>query len=74
MRARIALLPGDGVGPEVTAQAARVLSAVAEIHGHGFELSSYNTSTLIIRKEQMLAPLPTGTMPPAVIPEPVAAH
>ena len=43
-------------------------------HGHGFELSSYNTSTLIIRKEQMLAPLPAGAKPPAVIPEPVAAH
>jgi NADH-quinone oxidoreductase subunit I len=29
-------------------------------HGHGFELASYNTSTLIIRKEQMLAPIPPG--------------
>jgi NADH-quinone oxidoreductase subunit I len=27
-------------------------------HGHGFELASYNTSTLIMRKEQMLAPMP----------------
>jgi NADH-quinone oxidoreductase subunit I len=30
-------------------------------HGHGFELASYNTSTLIYRKEQLLAPLPAGT-------------
>jgi len=29
-------------------------------HGHGFELASYNTSTLIIRKEQMLTPVPAG--------------
>ena len=29
-------------------------------HGHGFELASYDTSTLIRRKEQMLAPLPAG--------------
>jgi NADH-quinone oxidoreductase subunit I len=29
-------------------------------HGHGFELASYNTANLIIRKEQMLAPLPPG--------------
>jgi NADH-quinone oxidoreductase subunit I len=29
-------------------------------HGHGFELASYNTSTLIIRKEQMLTPIPPG--------------
>ncbi|MBI5280886.1 MAG: NADH-quinone oxidoreductase subunit NuoI [Candidatus Solibacter usitatus] len=29
-------------------------------HGHGFELASYNTSTLIYRKEKLLAPLPEG--------------
>ena len=29
-------------------------------HGHGFEIASYNTSTLIYRKEQMLAPIPDG--------------
>jgi NADH-quinone oxidoreductase subunit I len=29
-------------------------------HGHGFELASYDTASLIIRKEQMLAPLPPG--------------
>ena len=34
-------------------------------HGHGFELASYNTSTLIYRKEQMLVPLPEGGAAPA---------
>jgi NADH-quinone oxidoreductase subunit I len=29
-------------------------------HGHGFEIASYNTSTLIYRKEQMLVPIPKG--------------
>src|SRR3954468_2908027 len=29
-------------------------------HGHGFELASYNTADLIVRKEQMLAPLKKG--------------
>lgn len=29
-------------------------------HGHGFEIASYNTSTLIYRKEQMLAAIPEG--------------
>jgi NADH-quinone oxidoreductase subunit I len=29
-------------------------------HGHGFEIASYNTSTLIYRKEQMLTPIPKG--------------
>src|SRR6476646_3455080 len=29
-------------------------------HGHGFEIASYNTSTLVYRKEQMLVQIPTG--------------
>ncbi|MBC7927598.1 MAG: NADH-quinone oxidoreductase subunit NuoI [Bryobacteraceae bacterium] len=29
-------------------------------HGHGFEMASFNTSTLIYRKEQLLAPVPPG--------------
>jgi NADH-quinone oxidoreductase subunit I len=29
-------------------------------HGHGFEIASYNTSTLIYRKEQMLVQIPQG--------------
>jgi NADH-quinone oxidoreductase subunit I len=33
-------------------------------HGHGFEIASYNTSTLIYRKEQMLAPIPAGAEHP----------
>jgi 3-isopropylmalate dehydrogenase len=36
MRARIVTFPGDGVGPEVMAQAVRVLEAVAGRHGHSF--------------------------------------
>lgn len=27
-------------------------------HGHGFELASYNTSSLVMRKEDMLVPFP----------------
>ena len=38
MRARITLLPGDGIGPEVTQAARRVLAASAELGGHTFEL------------------------------------
>ena len=36
MKARIAVLPGDGIGPEVAAEAVRVLKKVAHIYGHGF--------------------------------------
>ena len=35
----IAVLPGDGIGPEVTAQAVRVLEAVGRAFGHRFSLS-----------------------------------
>ncbi|MDQ2842537.1 MAG: NADH-quinone oxidoreductase subunit NuoI [Acidobacteriota bacterium] len=34
-------------------------------HGHGFELASYNTSTLVMRKEQMLVSLPEGGKSPS---------
>jgi 3-isopropylmalate dehydrogenase len=37
VRARIVVLPGDGIGPEVTAEAVRVLEAVARRGGHSFE-------------------------------------
>jgi 3-isopropylmalate dehydrogenase len=37
MKSRIAVLGGDGIGPEVTAEAVRVLQAVAARHGHEFE-------------------------------------
>ncbi len=41
MRAEIVLLPGDGIGPEVTHAAHRVLQVVAEKFGHVFEFSSH---------------------------------
>lgn len=39
VRARVALLPGDGVGPEVAAAATEVLGAVADAFGHRFEVT-----------------------------------
>src|SRR5437867_934349 len=36
MEKRIAVINGDGIGPEVTSQAIKVLSAVAERFGHKF--------------------------------------
>ena len=38
MKALIAVLPGDGIGPEVVAQATGVLRAVGARFGHSFEL------------------------------------
>ncbi|HEX5206734.1 MAG TPA: 3-isopropylmalate dehydrogenase [Steroidobacteraceae bacterium] len=39
MKASIAVLPGDGIGPEVIVQALRCLRAIADAHGHEFALS-----------------------------------
>jgi 3-isopropylmalate dehydrogenase len=40
-RYRVAVLPGDGIGPEVTAEAVRVLHAAAELHGFAIETADY---------------------------------
>jgi 3-isopropylmalate dehydrogenase len=37
MTAKVAILPGDGIGPQVTRQAVRVLEAAAELHGRLLE-------------------------------------
>jgi len=39
VKANIAILPGDGIGPEVVAQGVRVLGAVAGRFGHTFDLT-----------------------------------
>ncbi|MCY4069832.1 MAG: 3-isopropylmalate dehydrogenase [Chloroflexi bacterium] len=36
MKARIAVLPGDGIGPEVVGHTTRLLSVIADKHGHDF--------------------------------------
>lgn len=41
MEAKIALTPGDGIGPEVAAEAVRVLDAVAKKYGHKFSYETY---------------------------------
>jgi 3-isopropylmalate dehydrogenase len=39
--ARLVVLPGDGIGPEVIAAAVRVLGRVADVFGHTFECASH---------------------------------
>lgn len=41
MRAHIAVLPGDGIGPEVTGAAVSVLQAVAERYRHEFRFDTH---------------------------------
>src|SRR5437867_9656528 len=40
-RYTLAVLPGDGIGPEVTAEAVRVLRAAADLHGFQAEIAEY---------------------------------
>src|SRR5579863_5395866 len=40
MLVKLTVLPGDGIGPEVTEQAVRVLKSVAEGFGHHLELQN----------------------------------
>jgi 3-isopropylmalate dehydrogenase len=39
MQANIVLLPGDGIGPEMVAEAVRVLETIANKHGHTFSFT-----------------------------------
>lgn len=41
MQAKIVLLPGDGIGPEIVTQAERVLRAIGDQHGHDFQFSTH---------------------------------
>jgi len=41
MNAKIVLLPGDGIGPEVVGEARRVLDAVAQLFGHQYDYAEH---------------------------------
>src|SRR6185503_4586900 len=60
MRLRITVLPGDGIGPEVTAQAVGVLQTVAGIHGYKFEFAEHAIGGVAIR--EFGTPLPRATL------------
>jgi 3-isopropylmalate dehydrogenase len=60
MQLKIVVLPGDGVGPEVTEQAVRVLREVANIHGHNFLFKEHLAGGAAIRTSG--TPLPDATL------------
>ncbi len=60
MNATILLLPGDGIGSEVVAAAARVLRAVADRFGHQFELPDAVIGAAALKRG--LPPLPDDTL------------
>ncbi len=43
-------------------------------HGHSFENASYNTATLVMRKENMLVQIPAGVKPPVIQAPAAASH
>jgi len=60
MRLKIAVLAGDGIGPEVTQQATNILRAVAELGGHDFTFTEGLIGGTAIT--QTGSPLPTATL------------
>ena len=60
MNAAILLLPGDGVGPEVTSESRRVLETVADRCGHTFSIEEALIGGAAIRATGI--PLPDETM------------
>ena len=60
MNAKILLLPGDGIGPEVVAGAATVLRAIARKFNHSCELQEAIIGAAALRRE--LPPLPEPTL------------
>lgn len=60
MRFKITTLPGDGIGPEVTAQAVRVLQTIAGIHGYRFDFEEHAIGGVAIKR--FGSPLPRTTL------------
>ncbi|NER13905.1 3-isopropylmalate dehydrogenase [Leptobacterium flavescens] len=60
MKLNIAVLAGDGIGPEVTAQSIKVLNAIAETYSHSFEFREALVGAIAIDKTGN--PLPEETL------------
>ncbi|MDJ0905879.1 MAG: 3-isopropylmalate dehydrogenase [Woeseiaceae bacterium] len=60
MEALITLLPGDGIGPEVTSSAHRALKTVADVYGHDFRFEVRLIGGAAIDETQN--PLPPDTV------------
>jgi 3-isopropylmalate dehydrogenase len=62
MKAKIAVLPGDGIGPEVVAEALRVLEAVGRRFGHEFTLTEALLGGIAIDRTGTALPPETVTV------------
>ena len=52
----IAVLPGDGIGPEVTAEAVRVLRAVADLSGYRLRMAHYGIGAAGVEEDGTALP------------------
>lgn len=50
MKGKIAVGPGDGIGPEITAEGVKVLEAISKKYGHDFELTYIDLGGVAIDK------------------------
>lgn len=60
MKLKIAVLPGDGIGPEVTVQAVKVLKAIASEYNHNFKFTNADVGAIAIDNHN--DPLPEQTL------------
>ncbi|MCH2110616.1 MAG: isocitrate/isopropylmalate family dehydrogenase, partial [Polyangiaceae bacterium] len=60
MEAKIVVLPGDGIGPEITAVTTRIIDAVAKKFGHSFNWDSQLIGGAAI--DATGTPLPEATL------------
>src|SRR5882672_956230 len=59
MKLQITVLPGDGIGPEVTREAVSVLQTIAKLYSHEFEFSECPIGGTAIKETG--SPFPTST-------------
>ncbi len=60
MAYKIALVPGDGIGPEIVDSAVQVLEKIGTMFGHQFEFTSYLAGGCAI--DETGIPLPQETL------------
>ena len=60
MRLPIAMIPGDGIGPDIVAEAAKIMGAIGTKFGHKFDFSFYLAGGVAI--DTVGTPLPESTV------------
>lgn len=60
MKMRLALIPGDGIGPDIVAEAVKVMGAVGTKFGHKFDYSFYLAGGSAL--DSVGVPLPESTL------------